>query len=97
MSCLLSAQVARRVGDRGALARALMNLGAIAQRRGLLDDAIARLDESLAISREIGPPGTQAAALSYLASAYAAPALPPGTGGDPVHPWITRVLDAAGG
>jgi tetratricopeptide (TPR) repeat protein len=68
--CELSAQVARRVDDTLAEAIALMNLGAIASRQGRQAEAVTSLTEALALSRKAQRPSTEAAVLSYLASAH---------------------------
>ncbi|GIH08298.1 regulatory protein AfsR [Rhizocola hellebori] len=68
--CELSAAVARRVGDTLAEAVAAMNLGAIASRQGRQAQAVATLTRALALSRKAKRHSTEAAVLSYLASAH---------------------------
>jgi len=64
-------RLAQRSGDRAGLAHALSTLGALAQRRGDPDRAVAYLADALRIQRALGADSAAAASLTLLGFVYA--------------------------
>ena len=62
--------IARKLGNRYAIARTLRNLGAVLRQRGWLDEAERRVDESLKVSRQSGLAAQEA--MCHLDKAYIA-------------------------